>query len=236
VDLAPCPAERPPGPVFGRWKGVLALTLWTAACGSPPGVKGPRETLGAYAQAVEQGRVEAAYALFSDEAKKSISYEAFARMVRENGDEMRALAQALVRPSSPALVTATVTTGTGRELMLVWEDGKWQIDGSALDLYGQKTPESAVRAFLRAYRNRRFDILLRFVPSSEAEGLDTAKLRKAWEGEQRAEMDRLTQALEAALPTARFERIGNRATMTYAAGGTVEMVEEAGAWKIEDLR
>jgi hypothetical protein len=212
------------------------VALWVVGCGSPPGPKGPRETLGAYAQALEQGQVRAAYALLSDEARKALPFEAFDRMVRENGDEMRALAQALVRPSSPPLVTATVTTEGGRALLLVYEDGKWRIDGAALDLYGQRTPEAAVRAFLRAYRSRRFDVLLRFVPASEAEGLDAAKLRKAWEGEQKAEMDRLTQALEAGLPTARFERVGNRATMSYAAGGTVELVEEAGTWKIEDLR
>ncbi len=206
------------------------------ACGSPPAPKGPREALAAYAQALEQGQVEKAYALLSDEAKKSLPLPAFERMVRENGDEMRALGSALVRPSAPPVVTAVVNGEGGRSLVLVYEDGKWRVDGSALDLYGQKTPESAVRAFLRAYHNRRFDVLLRFVPLSEAEGLDAAKLRKAWDGEQKAEMDRLTQALEAALPTARFERIGNRATMSYAAGGTVELVEEAGAWKIEDLR
>jgi hypothetical protein len=212
------------------------VALWAAGCGPPPGAKGPRETLGAYAQALEQGQVREAYALLSDEARKALPFEAFERMVRENGDEMRVLAQALIRPSSPPEVTATVTIEGGRALLLVYEDGKWRIDGAALDLYGQRTPESAVRAFLRAYHNRRFDVLLRFVPASEAEGLDAAKLRKAWDGEQKAEMDRLTQALEAGLPTARFERVGNRATMSYAAGGTVELVEEAGKWKIEDLR
>ena len=46
----------------------------------------------------------------------------------------------------------------------------------------------------------------------------------------------LPQALKAALPTARFEVLGERATMAYGAGGTVELVREHGVWKLEDLR
>ena len=110
------------------------------------------------------------------------------------------------------------------------------MDGSAIDLYSQATPEAAVRAFIRAYDNKRYDVLMRFVPDAKTEGLDAAKLKKAWEGEQREEMDRLTQALEAALPTARFERIGERATMAYGAGGTVELLREHGEWKIEEFK
>ena len=63
--------------------------------------------------------------------------------------------------------------------------------------------------------------------------LDQARLEKAWRGEQKGEMDRLTQALAAALPTARFEHLGDRATMAYGAGGTVELIREDGVWKVE---
>jgi hypothetical protein len=118
----------------------------------------------------------------------------------------------------------------------VYEDGSWRVDSSAIDLYSQTSPESAVRAFIRAFQNHRYDVLLRFVPDGKKEGLDAAKLKKAWESEQKEEMERLTQALEAALPTAKFERIGERATMAYGAGGTVELVREHGAWKIEEFR
>jgi hypothetical protein len=71
---------------------------------------------------------------------------------------------------------------------------------------------------------------------NEAHGLTEASLRKAWEGEQKQDLDKLTQALKAALPNARVERTGDRATMAYGAGGTVELVRETGDWKIEDFR
>ena len=217
---------------FRAW----SLCLLLAACSSAPPAKGPRETLDAYARALDQGRVADAYALLSDEAKKSIPFEAFQRMVKENPEEVKDIARSLTRPSGPPLVTATVTAPNGESLLLVYEDGEWRVDASAIDLYSQASPEAAVRAFLRAFGNRRYDVLMRFVPDAKKEGLDAQKLKKAWEGEQKDEMERLTQAIDAALPTARFERIGDRATMAYGAGGTVELVREHGSWKIEEFR
>jgi hypothetical protein len=110
------------------------------------------------------------------------------------------------------------------------------VDGSAIDLYSQATPEAAASAFVRAVDNKRYDILLRFVPDSQREGLGEAQLRAAWEGEQKPDMLRLTEALKAALPTARFEVVGERATLAYGAGGTIELVREHGAWKVEELK
>jgi hypothetical protein len=211
-----------------------------ACAGGAP--KNPRSALDQYAEALEQGRVKDAYALLSREAKRSIPYAAFERMVRDNPSEIKALAEALARPSSPPLVTAMVTAPNGETLLLVYEDGAWKIDGSAVDLYSQATPEAAVVAFIRAYENKRYDVLMRFVPESAKHGdakgppLDVKRLQSAWQGEQKDEMDRLTQALRAALPTAKFELIGNRATMAYGAGGTVEFLREDGVWKIEDFR
>lgn len=215
---------------------LASLGLLALACGGPAPAQGPRDVVDAYARALSEGRVDAAYAELSDEAKKSIPFEAFQRMVRENPEEVRDIAKTLLRPSGPALVTATVTAPNGESLLLVYEGGAWRVDGSAIDLYSQATPETAVRSFVRAYENKRFDVLMRFVPDGKREGLDAKRLEKAWKGEQKAEMDRLTQALTAALATARFERIGERATMAYGAGGTVELVREDGAWKVEELK
>jgi hypothetical protein len=214
---------------------VLAVS---SGCGGSQAARprDPGDVLAAYAAALEAGHVEEAYALLSAEAQKSIPFDAFKRMVSENPDEVRDVAAALAGPAGAPLVTATVTTPDGETLLLVLENGEWRVDGSAVDLYSQATPEAAIHAFLRAYENRRYDILMRFVPDRQTQGLDAAKLKKAWEGDQKEEMDRLTQALRAALPTTRFEFLGDRATMAYGAGGTVEFVREAGAWKIEDFK
>ena len=219
---------------------ALFRAVWVfwllAGCGARNADAGPRQTLDAYALALEQSRTRDAYALLSAEAKKTMSFEAFERMVQENPEEVREIARAIGRPSGPPLVTATVTAPSGESLLLIYEDGEWRIDGSAIDLYSQATPEAAVHSFIRAFENKRYDVLMGFVPESKQKDLDEKKLAQAWEGEQREEITRLVQALKAALPTARIERIGERATMAYGAGGTVELVREGGAWKVEEFR
>jgi len=162
-------------------------------------------------------------------------FEAFSRMVKENPEDTKAIASALVRPSGPSEVTATVTAPDGETLLLRLEGGRWKIDRSDIDLYAQDTPEASLRAFVRAVKNARYDVLLRFVPDSKLEGLDPAKLKTSFEGEERDEVARLTGAISAALPTATVEHLGDRATMSYGGGGTVEMVREHGLWKIEEF-
>ncbi|MEB2313020.1 MAG: hypothetical protein OZ921_18495 [Sorangiineae bacterium] len=215
----------------GTLLGLAAL----AGCSGAPPAKGPSDVLADYARALEEGRTADAYALLSDEARRSLPFEAFARMTRESPEDAKAIAAALRRPSGAPLVTATVTAADGQTLTLVYEGDRWRIAPSAIDLYGQASPEQAVRAFVRAFENRRWDVLMRFVPDAKREGLDAARLQKAWDGEQKDEMQKLVQALAAALPTAKFEHLGDRATMAYGAGGTVELVREGGVWKLEEL-
>ncbi len=206
-----------------------------SACRSTTLQQGPSDTLRHYAQALDDGRADDAYKLLSGEAKRSLSLDAFRRMVKENAPEMKDIAHALSRPASDPVVTATVTSPKGDTVLLVYEDGRWRLDGSAINLYGQSTPRQSIEAFLRAFERKRYDVMLRFVPDSHLQGLDAPKLRAAWEGAQREEMIRITSALRAALPTAQFEEIGDRATMAYGTAGTVQLVREHGAWKIEDF-
>ncbi len=215
---------------------LLMLSL-SSGCGGAAGAD-PDRVLREYSLAVEGGQAAEAYALLSSESKKTISFEQFQRILKENPEEARELAQSLRRPqAAPPRVTATVTGPDGESsILLVYEQGAWRVDASAIDLYSQRTPEAAVRAFLRAYDNRRFDVLLKFVPEDQREGLTVAELKKAWEGEERVDMDRLTGSLKASLPTAKVELFGDRATLAFGAGGSVELVRERGLWKIEDLK
>lgn len=214
---------------------LLSLLL-ALACSAQKPVQSPDQALDAYAQALSEGRVKDAYDLLSDQAKNNISFEAFQRMIQENPEEIQEIARSLTRPSGPPLVTATVTTPNGESLLMVYENGAWRVDGSAIDLYNQSTPKGAIFAFIRAFESKRYDVLMRFVPDAKREGLDEKKLKSAWEGEQAHEMERLIQALKAALPTARIEVLGERATMAYGAGGTVELLREQGVWKVEEFK
>lgn len=197
----------------------------------------PESVLSAYSRAVRHGQLAEAYALLSEDAKKSIPFAEFKRLVQENPEQAQELARALDRPQAgPPRVTAKVTGTDGEPLLLVFENGAWRVDGSAIDLYSQVTPEAACTGFVRAVENKRYDVLLRFVPDAQREGLTEATLRRAWEGEQKPDLDRSIEALKAALPAARFEVVGERATLAYGAGGTVELVREHGVWKVEELK
>jgi len=221
-----------------RWVGVPLVALCLAAIGCSASTKparGPSETLRAYAEALDQGRVDDAYAMLSDEAKRELSLDAFRRMVRENPSEMKEIAGALKRPANSPVVTATIATPDGDSLLLRYESGRWRVDASAIELYSQATPRQAVTSFIRAFERKRYDVLMRFVPDAKTPGLDAKKLQEAWEGSQKQEMQRLVPAVRSALPTATFEEVGDRATMPFGAVGTVELVREHGMWKIEDF-
>jgi hypothetical protein len=188
-----------------------------------------------YSNALETGRIDEAYGMLSEEARREISLDAFRRVATESPAEVREIARAMSRPASLPVVTASINTPSGDSLLLVYESGRWKIDGSAIDLYAQGTPRQSVTAFVRAFERHRYDMLMRFVPDAKKAGLDAAKLKDSWEGAQRQDMDRIVQAVKSALPTATFEEVGDRATMPFGAVGTVQFVREHGVWKIEDF-
>ncbi|MBX3190733.1 MAG: hypothetical protein KF819_27290 [Labilithrix sp.] len=216
-----------------RGLGLLAFALACAACGAPR-AEDPQSVLRSYSRALEEGRAEDAYRMLSEEARRGISLEAFRRMVKDNPDEVREIAKALARPTATPVVTATVTSGNGQELQLVLENGKWRVEATAIDLYAQDTPRHAIQGFVRAVERKRYDVVLKFVPDTHKEGLDPTKLKSAWEGHDKDEIQQVVSSLKQALPTASIEETGDRATMAYGAG-TMQLVRERGLWKIEDF-
>jgi hypothetical protein len=229
---------KPPVPPLVRASRALAgaiVCVWLGGCASGPKARTPEETLREYAQALREGDAERAYSLLSAEARRTMPFESFERMLKENPNDVREVAEALSRPSDALEVTAVISSPEGETLHLVYEDGAWKADVSAVDLYGQSTPLAALSAFVRAFEAKRYDVLMRFVPLEKRDGLDEKRLRLAWEGDQKEEMQRLIEGLKSQLGTAKVEILGSRATVAYGAGGTVEMLLEDGAWKIEDF-
>ena len=155
-------------------------------------------------------------------------------MVKEDPDGVREVARALERPAGAPVVTATVTSPSGQDLHLVLEDGIWRVDGSTIDLYAQDTPRHAIQGFVRALEHKRYDVVMRYVPDGHKDGLDAAKLRDAWEGHEKEEMEQVLAGVRQALPSATIEETGERATMPYGAG-SMQLVREHGLWKIENF-
>jgi hypothetical protein len=214
---------------------VACITLCgvCSACG-PSKAEDPHSVLRSYAHALDEGRAEDAYRMLSEEARRGISLEAFRRVVKDNPEEVREIARALSRPTATPVVTATVTSESGQVLALVLENGRWKVEATAIDLYAQDTPRHAIQGFLRAVERKRYDIVLKYVPDAHKEGLDAAKLKSAWEGHDKEEIEQVVSSLKQALPSATIEETGDRATMAYGPG-TMQLVRERGLWKIEDF-
>lgn len=147
--------------------------MGASACGSSTYEQGPNDALRGYARALEENRVDDAYRFLSDDAKRSMSLEAFRRAVIENPAEVMEVARSLTRPTTEPVVVATITVPSGEELRMVYEDGRWRVDASAVDLYSQTTPRQALVGFIRAFERKRYDVILRYVPDAEREGLDS---------------------------------------------------------------
>jgi hypothetical protein len=211
---------------------AIALTL---SC-RPRASASPHSALTAYTKAIEEDRLEDAYQLLSAESRAELSLEAFKKLVADNPEEVKALLKAAAKEEHPPLIRAEFETESGHVLTLIYENGAWRIDQSAINLYDQTEPRAALGSFVRAYDKKRYDILLSFVPDSQKEGLTEKVLKEAWEGEQRIEMEQAVEGLRAHLATSQIEIVGERATMSFGAGGVVELVVENGLWKIEDLK
>lgn len=215
---------------------VLSSLTLLGGCAASAASADPQQTLKRYSAAIADGDANAAYAMLSEQAKKRMSFEAFRRMLQESPEELEPLVHALSRQADSVEVSATITAPNGDTLGFVLEDGVWKADVSAVQLYSQATPLATLRSFVRAFRAERFDVLVRFAPLEHQEGLNAELLRNAWGGEQREEMNQLVAALEAALPTARPEMLGDdRATVPYGAAGAVQLLLEDGLWKIEEF-
>jgi hypothetical protein len=219
---------------------VLIALGCVPACIGSAGPKDPADAISSYAAALERRDAKKAYSLLSIEAQRRVPFVRFEAMMRENPEQVAALAKALAAGPNRMVVKATFAGPDEQTLELTLEDGHWKTNLSALDLYSQTDPLATLRSFVRAFEAARYDVLMRFVPEAESDGLSPDKLKHAWEGAQRDDMAALVDGLKASLPTAKAEQYGNRATIGYGSGiagsygssGTVELVEENGLWKI----
>jgi len=229
------------GPVSSRpvWSHLLAISFLAGVllgCHAEPEPVTPKHAVDAYAKAVREKRYDDAYALLSRDARRVLTRKEFERRLESDPEETALLLAGLGASSDEATVRATITGKNGETLELVYEGDAWRIEERAVDLYGQRTPRDALGSFVRAYDAERWDVLLRFVPDGEREGMDEKVLKSAWQGEQKAEIAAIVEGLRASLAAAPIEELGGRASMTYAGGGTVELVLERGLWKIQDFK
>jgi hypothetical protein len=212
---------------------AAALTLGAfAACARP--VAGPAATLSALGAALERKDYAAAYALTSVDFRARVPLAAFRAELDEGGSDTQALARRLRVEGERKSPRVTVELAPDEPVTLVEEGGRWLVDEpSRFEPWSQKSPRAALRSFVRALEQRRYDIVLRLCPNGRRASLSVEALRAYWEGEHKTENQALLARLRDAL-TATIAEVGDEARVPYGAGAEARLVREDGAWKIED--
>jgi hypothetical protein len=200
------------------------------ACAHQP--EGPAAALQAFGAALARGDVRAAYALTSADFQKRTPYDAFAAGLGTNAADTKDLGRRVTEQAARVAPRVDVQLAQGETLSLVLESGRWRVDGPAPEPWGQRTPRAALRAFVRALAERRYDVVLRLVPRRHRADLTVEKLRQYWEehaDETKAMLARLQGALAAPIVES-----GDEAHMPYGPELEMVFVREDGVWRIED--
>jgi len=235
VGPTPAPSPREAGRGLGRGGrrigGAAVLVIASVlACAHKP--EAPSATLQDFGAALARGDLRAAYALTSADFQKRTPYEAFAAGLGSNAADTVALGKRVGEQAARVAPRVDLQLGQGEALSLVLEAGRWRIDGPVPEPWGQRTPRAALRTFVRALGERRYDVVLRLVPRRHRVDLTADKLRQYWEAhkeETRALLARLQAALAAPIVES-----GDEAHMPYGPEHEVVFVREDGVWRIED--
>jgi hypothetical protein len=208
----------------------LAVLVSALACAHKP--EGPAATLQEFGAALARNDVRGAYALTSADFQKRTSYDAFAAGLGASPADTTAYGKRVEQGAARVAPRVDLQLPAGDTVTLVLEAGRWRVDGPAPDPWGQRTPRAALRTFLRALGERRYDIVLRLVPRRHRVDLTADKLRQYWEAhpdETRGLLTRLQAAQAAPIVES-----GDEARMPYGPEQEVFFVREDGIWRIED--
>jgi len=210
---------------------VVVFSLWGCAALNYEEPTTPEAAVRAFAVALDSKDYERAYKLMSSTYRERVSYQEFRRRLTENPREMAKMSYDFAHIRS-SIQSAVVAYGSAEKVHLVRDSGRWRISSDIVAFYDQSTPRAALRSFVRALERRRYDVIMRLIPSGEKEGITLEKLERTWSGKGRDELERIVNNLNNHLDDP-IERVGKRATMPYGEFFSVEFVLEGERWKIE---
>jgi hypothetical protein len=210
---------------------LAAFALAAAACARQ--APGPADTLAAFGAAVERKDFAAAYELTTKDFRGRVPFAAFRAGFEDGGGETQGLGRQLRAEVAKRPLRVEVDLDLGEPVSVVDEGGRWRVDGAPYEPWSQRTPRAALRSFVRALEQRRYDIVLRLAPTRHRAGLTVDSLREYWEGTGKEENVQLLARLRAAIRAPIIET-GDEAHMPYGDKAEVSFVREDGAWKIED--
>lgn len=217
-----------------RWLVCALLVMASVWAGCGGKARGPEEALDQYRTALASKDYGAAYEMMSSDFRERHSRDEFVRMMKDNPKEVAETVDQLGRARASVVIHAELRYGSGERMRLLREGGGWHVATNPIQFYSQATARDALRSFLRAYRLKRWDIMLRFVPNQYRERMDADTLRRQFDGEDAAEMSERMKALEANIDAPIADK-GDEARMPYGDRHEVTFVREDGLWKLQDL-
>lgn len=221
--------------LFGRPLAALALVAAAlSGCGSPAKVtRPPQAVLRDYTAALKRGDLKAAYPFLSEAFRQRYSEKQFVQMVRSDPGWFRHNVEQLSKGVGDGKLLAIFPYGEGESLRLVFERGSWRIASDPTQFYSQRTPEAALRSFVKAVERKRYDVVLRFVPSRWREAMTVDKLKARWEGGKQEEIRALLGRIKAKLGEP-MQKNGDTATLSLGENSEVRLVRENGLWMVDD--
>lgn len=220
---------------LGWWlAAIVVVAVAMVGPGCRPKAGAPTGTLDRYANALRKRDFATAYRMMSEPYRAKYSKEEFVQMMRESGREVNETAARLKAAHREFEVTAEFRYGLGDTMKLVREGGEWRIASNPIQFYSLASPRDALRSFIRAYRLKRWDVMMRFVPAAYRERMSVDKMRKQFDGVRREEIAMMMNMLEANIDQP-IEDKGNEARMPYGDRYEVKFVREDGLWRIQDL-
>ncbi len=212
--------------------GIFAICFALGCASKPVPPATPEATVRAFARALNQAKYDAAYALMSADYRKRVSLSQFKTKLSENAQETLAASNALSHIHG-SKEEATVRYEDDQSLRLVRDGKRWYLATNVVDFYDQSTPRAALLSFVRALQRKRYDVVMRLIPSADKEGITTTRMEEAWSGQEREEVERLLSNLREHTD-APIEVLGDHATMPYGGHMRVQFVREGAHWKIAD--
>lgn len=199
----------------------LPLLLSFAVCCGGGQVPDPKDARDRYAEAVQRKDADALYELLDEQSQRALGRAGVEKLLSESGPELQRRAKALVGSDSEVDATAHVRFADGEVAALRLEDGQFRVSSAVAFPSAAATPTQALRELRAALSRQSYRALLQVLSS------DT---RSAVEGQ----VVELMQALEHP-ETLDIVVTGDRATVTTPGGHRVELLNEAGVWKIRDF-
>jgi len=203
-------------------EGAAWLILGSVVTGcNAGGIRDPHEAAVAFARAAGNGDVDGVYAMLDPAARRALSREDVARLVKDDKTELTDEAHALASPDARATATARLRFADGEEVALGWKDGMFRVSSGGTLPGGAPTPAAALDELRRAIARRSYPALLRVLSPATRSAIEQ-------------DLRTLTVGLEH--PETLFIHTTDDAASAVVPGGHhVSMKREGGIWRVEDF-